>query len=114
MNAIFRRELRAFFTNPIGYVVLAVLFAISGFFFFSYNLLGGSAKAEGDTIVIQGVKALRGGVKLPSYNDHRMVMLGMIAASIAEEPVVVSGVEALNKSWPEFVNVYQNLGGKAE
>lgn len=43
MSAIFRRELRAFFTNPIGYVVLAVLFAISGFFFFTYNLGGGSA-----------------------------------------------------------------------
>ena len=39
MSAIFRRELRAFFTNPIGYVVLAVLFAISGFFFFTYNLI---------------------------------------------------------------------------
>lgn len=43
MNAIFRRELRAFFTNPIGYVVLAVLFAVSGFFFFTYNLNGGTA-----------------------------------------------------------------------
>ena len=43
MSAIFRRELRAFFTNPIGYVVLAVLFGISGFFFFSYNLTGGIA-----------------------------------------------------------------------
>lgn len=43
MSAIFRRELRAFFTNPIGYVVLAVLFAISGFFFFTYNMGGGSA-----------------------------------------------------------------------
>ena len=78
------------------------------------NLLGGCAKAEGDTVVIQGVKALKGGVKLPDYNDHRMVMLGMIAATIAGEPVAVSGVEALNKSWPEFVNVYQKLGGKAE
>ncbi len=78
------------------------------------NLLGGDAKAEGDTIVIQGVKALKGGVKLQNYNDHRMVMLGMIAASIAVEPVVVTGVEALNKSWPEFINVYQTLGGKAE
>ena len=78
------------------------------------NLLGGNARAEGDTIVIQGVKDLKGGVKLPNYNDHRMVMLGMIAASIAQEPVVASSVEALNKSWPEFVNVYQNLGGKAE
>ena len=80
----------------------------------SLNLLGGNARAEGDTIVIQGVKALKGGVKLPNYNDHRMVMLGMIAASVAQEPVAVNGVEALNKSWPEFVNVYQNLGGKAE
>ena len=78
------------------------------------NLLGGCAKAEGDTIVIRGVKELKGGVTLPDYNDHRMVMLGMIAASIAREPVTVTGVEALNKSWPEFVNVYQNLGGKAE
>ena len=76
--------------------------------------MGGNARAEGDTIVIQGVKALPGGVTLPDYNDHRMVMLGMVAASIAKEPVTVQGVEALNKSWPEFVNVYQNLGGKAE
>ncbi len=78
------------------------------------NLLGGNARAEGDTIVIQGVKALQGGVTLPDYNDHRMVMLGAVAASIAQEPVVVTGVEALNKSWPEFINVYQMLGGKAE
>lgn len=78
------------------------------------NLLGGSAKAEGDTIVIQGVKQLKGGVTLPDYNDHRMVMLGAIAGSVAKEPVTVTGVQALNKSWPEFINVYQNLGGKAE
>lgn len=78
------------------------------------NLLGGNAWEEGDTIVIQGVEALKGGVKLPDYNDHRMVMLGAIAASIAKENVVVTGVEALNKSWPEFVNVYKQLGGKVE
>ena len=78
------------------------------------NLLGGNAKAEGDTIIITGVDKLCGGVTLPDYNDHRMVMLGAIAASVAAEPVVVTGVEALNKSWPEFMNVYKNLGGIAE
>ena len=78
------------------------------------NLLGGNARAEGDAIVIQGVKELKGGVTLPDYNDHRMVMLGAAAASIAKEPVTVAGVEALNKSWPEFVSVYKDLGGKAE
>ena len=78
------------------------------------NLLGGNARAEGDAIVITGVRQLRGGVTLPDYNDHRMVMLGTLAASVAENPVTVAGVQALNKSWPEFINVYQKLGGKAE
>ena len=38
MGAVFRRELRSFFTNPIGYIVLAVMFCVSGYFFFYYNL----------------------------------------------------------------------------
>ncbi len=78
------------------------------------NLLGGDARAERNTIVINGVKQLKGGVTLPDYNDHRMVMLGAIAATAAQEPVTVQGVQALNKSWPEFVDVYKMLGGKAE
>lgn len=43
MGAIFRRELRSFFTNPIGYVVLAVMYCLSGYFFFHYNLSTNSA-----------------------------------------------------------------------
>lgn len=43
MGAIFRRELRSFFANPIGYVVLAVMFCISGYFFFYYNLSSNNA-----------------------------------------------------------------------
>ena len=78
------------------------------------NLLGGDARAEGNDIVIRGVRKLRGGVKIPDYNDHRMVMLASVAASLAENPVTVAGTEALNKSWPEYVSVYKQLGGKAE
>ena len=78
------------------------------------NLLGGKAREEGDDIVIEGVETLQGGVTLPNYNDHRMVMLGSVAATVAREPVTISGVEALNKSWPEYLNVYKALGGKAE
>lgn len=43
MRAVFRREFRAFFTNPVGYGVLAVLFCISGYFFYLYNLYSGMA-----------------------------------------------------------------------
>lgn len=47
MGAIFRREFKAFFTNPIGYVVLAVLFAVSGYFFYAYNMYSGMANLNG-------------------------------------------------------------------
>ena len=76
------------------------------------NRLGGRARAEGDDIVIQGVERLRGGVTIEDYHDHRMVMAAAVAASVAERPVTVRGVEALDKSWPEFLRVYESLGGK--
>ncbi len=41
MSAVFRREFKSFFVNPIGYVVLAVMFCASGLFFFTYNMAGG-------------------------------------------------------------------------
>ena len=43
MGAVFRREFKAFFTNPIGCVVLAVLYCFSGFYFFAYNMASGMA-----------------------------------------------------------------------
>lgn len=47
MGAIFRREFKTFFINPIGYVVLAILFCVSGYFFYGYNLYSGSADLTG-------------------------------------------------------------------
>lgn len=38
MSAIFKRELRSFFTSPIAYLVIAVLFVISGYYFYIANL----------------------------------------------------------------------------
>ncbi len=43
MRAVFKREFKAFFTNPIGYVVFAVMFCTSGLFFFVYNMASGLA-----------------------------------------------------------------------
>lgn len=75
------------------------------------NQLGGDAKAQGDDMLIRGVEQLEGGVEIDGCNDHRMVMLAALAAAGCRKPVTVKGVEALNKSWPEFLNVYESLGG---
>lgn len=42
MGAVFKREFRSFFTSPVGYIVFAVLFAFSGYFFFMYNMASGA------------------------------------------------------------------------
>ena len=33
MNAIFKREFKAYFTSPIGFAVLAIFYVISGLLF---------------------------------------------------------------------------------
>ena len=38
MTAIFSREFKAYFTSPIGYFVLAILFLFGGWFFYAGNL----------------------------------------------------------------------------
>lgn len=76
--------------------------------------LGGCIRQEGDDMVITGVEHLPGGVTVDAWNDHRMVMLAALAATRCQRPVTVAGVEALNKSWPDFLQVYQALGGMVE
>ena len=40
MGAVYKREMRSYFTSPIGYVVAAVLFALYGFYYYSVMLSG--------------------------------------------------------------------------
>ena len=73
--------------------------------------LGANIRGEGDDLVIHGPTPLHGGVTLDARNDHRLVMLLALAASIADAPVTVTGTEALKKSWPTFVDTILALGG---
>lgn len=42
MFAIFKRELKAYFTSPLGYVFFAIFYAFSGLFFYIFSLSVGS------------------------------------------------------------------------
>lgn len=39
MSAIYKRELKAYFSSPLGYVVIAFLVFIVSFYFYSFNLI---------------------------------------------------------------------------
>ena len=43
MIAIMKRDLRGFFTSPIGYVFLAVFLLVCNFFFYNYNIRGAAS-----------------------------------------------------------------------
>ena len=62
---------------------------------------------------INGSPALLGGAA-SSFGDHRIVMAAALAASICTSPIIISGTEAVNKSYPGFFNDYQSLGGQLQ
>lgn len=46
MGAVFRREVRSYFTSPIGYIFLAAFYAYTGIMFSSYSLESGYTKLD--------------------------------------------------------------------
>lgn len=72
------------------------------------NALGGQARIEGDTLVINGRPRLTGGTT-DSANDHRIAMSAAIAALGCTEPVYLTGAEAVSKSYPAFWRDYDRL-----
>ena len=51
---------------------------------------------------------------MDSHNDHRIAMMAAIAATRCERPVTVTGAECVAKSYPNFWEDYERLGGRIE
>jgi len=74
------------------------------------NQLGGIAKENEDSMVIEGVSHLQGGM-VSSYNDHRMAMMEAIASTVCDDVVVIDNKECVQKSYPSFWEHFESLGG---
>ncbi|MBQ9058653.1 MAG: 3-phosphoshikimate 1-carboxyvinyltransferase [Atopobiaceae bacterium] len=72
--------------------------------------LGASVTIEGDDLVFQGVEQLSGAT-LDCMGDHRVAMLGALAAIRATGDVELDGAEVVSKSYPAFFEDYAQLGG---
>ncbi len=77
------------------------------------NSLGGEAVATDDGLIIKGKSKLSGGT-VDGCSDHRIVMSAAVASAKCENPVIITGAQAVNKSYPEFFNEYISLGGKID
>lgn len=72
--------------------------------------LGGRCQEGPDSLTVTG-GTLTGGT-VDSAGDHRIAMAAAIAATGCSGPVTVLGAECVKKSYPDFWEVYQSLGGE--
>lgn len=72
--------------------------------------LGAKIEETPDGFIIEGAEcALKGGVEVETYHDHRLAMSLYVAGFVCENPIVINGFEWVNISFPEFENMFSDL-----
>ena len=74
------------------------------------NKIGGKVTEHSDSLEIEGVGTLEGG-EVESFNDHRIAMSMAVAATRCKGSLKIKGAECVRKSYPDFFEVYEKLGG---
>ena len=77
------------------------------------SALGARIEQSPDALRIHGGTPLRGGT-VDGRNDHRIVMSFTIASLLCSGAVEVTDAHSINKSWPEFFEVFRSIGGQAD
>lgn len=76
-----------------------------------FGKMGVQIQLQDDVMLIEGNPNLKG-VEVSSHNDHRIAMATAVAGLKADKEIVVSGAEAVNKSYPQFWEHIKTLGAK--
>lgn len=75
--------------------------------------LGGQASYTDEYMIIKGQKTLEGGT-VKAFNDHRIVMSSAVAGLCTNSDTVIEDAHAVNKSYKDFFDDYNALGGNAD
>lgn len=76
-----------------------------------FGKMGVKIQLQNDQMFIQGNPKLKG-EEVSSHNDHRIAMATAVAGLKADKEMIVSGAEAVNKSYPQFWEHIKTLGAK--
>lgn len=76
------------------------------------NAMGTRVEEFPEELLIHGAGSLKGGAVIDCCNDHRIAMMCAVAATRANGgETVLQGAECVRKSYPDFWQVYRELGG---
>ncbi|MBQ7474729.1 MAG: ABC transporter permease [Clostridia bacterium] len=90
MTAIFRRELRSYFTTPLGYVFCAVYLAASGFLFAVFTLRSGTSDVSSfSRMMIFGFVVLLPVLTMRTFSEEKRLRTDQL---LLTSPVSVTGI----------------------
>lgn len=75
---------------------------------------GVPADTAGDTLIVKGMPAVRGGAVIATHIDHRIAMAFLVLGLASDKPVTVDDASMIATSFPEFESLMLELGASLE
>ncbi|MEZ5856514.1 MAG: 3-phosphoshikimate 1-carboxyvinyltransferase [Hyphomicrobiaceae bacterium] len=75
---------------------------------------GVGARVDGDTLIVAGSKAPRGGGRVVTHMDHRIAMAFLILGLGTDRPVTVDDMTYVATSFPAFTSLMGEIGAKTQ
>ncbi len=73
------------------------------------NKIGADIEETEDGLIIQGKTKLTGNAECECYHDHRIAMSEYVAGLISESPIRIKEFQWVNISFPEFLNLFEQI-----
>jgi 3-phosphoshikimate 1-carboxyvinyltransferase len=68
------------------------------------------AKVDGDSLIVEGGRGVRGGARVATHLDHRIAMAFLTLGLGADRPVTIDDAASIATSFPEFRSLMERLG----
>ena len=63
-----------------------------------------------DYMIVKGMKKVRGGNLINTFNDHRVAMSFICLGQVAQKPIKINETTSISTSFPEFIEKFKEIG----
>ena len=63
-----------------------------------------------DFMIVEGMRKVRGGQLINTFNDHRIAMSFICLGQIAQKPIEISEINSIGTSFPGFIEKFKEIG----
>ena len=63
-----------------------------------------------DYMIVKGMKKVKGGQLINTFNDHRIAMSFICLGQVAQKPIKINETNSISTSFPEFIEKFKEIG----